>query len=184
MTLATADQRGNPWASPVWYATADYREFIWVSSTEARHSRNIAVPPELGIVIFDSHQRPGAGEAVYVSARAGQVPDHDLDRCLDIFSTTSQRQRLPAWNREDVRSPARLRLYHATASEHYLLSSTDERIPVVLASQRAGDPIRPHLKQAASSPSLYRKVVTRFARVHPGSPRRENQEPTYDAKGR
>src|SRR5439155_1471157 len=76
--------------------------------------------------------------------------DYDLDRCLDIFSTTSQRQRLPAWNREDVRSPARLRLYHATASEHCLLSSTDERIPVVLASQRAGDPIRPHLKQAAS----------------------------------
>jgi hypothetical protein len=52
--------------------------------------------PELAIVIFDSHQRPYTSEAVYVSARAGQVPDHDLDRCLDIFSTTSQRQRLPA----------------------------------------------------------------------------------------
>ena len=31
MTLATADPAGVPWASPVWYAVADYREFFWVS---------------------------------------------------------------------------------------------------------------------------------------------------------
>jgi hypothetical protein len=150
MTLATADQRGKPMGLP---GLVRHRRLPRVHLglfNGARHSRNIAVRPELAIVILDSHERPGTGEAVYVSAPAGQVHDHDLDRCLDIFSTTSQRQRLPAWNRQDVRSPARLRLYHATASEHYLLSSTDERIPVVLASQRAGDPIRPHLKQAAS----------------------------------
>ena len=29
MTIATADENGLPWASPVWYATADYREFFW-----------------------------------------------------------------------------------------------------------------------------------------------------------
>ena len=130
MTLATADRRGNPWASPVWYASADYREFVWVSSPEARHSRNIAVRPELAIVIFDSQQRPGTGEAVYVSARAELVPDHDLDRCLDIFSAVSRRQGLAVWERQAVQPPARLRLYHATAIEHYVLSSRDERIPV------------------------------------------------------
>ena len=29
MTLGTADADGLPWASPVWYATESYREFLW-----------------------------------------------------------------------------------------------------------------------------------------------------------
>jgi pyridoxine/pyridoxamine 5'-phosphate oxidase len=132
MTLATADEHGNPWASPVWYASADYREIIWVSSPQARHSQNLALRPELAIVIFDSQQRPGTGEAVYISARAEQVPEPDLDRCLGIFSTVSQGQGLPVWHRSDVEPPSRLRLYHATAAEHFVLSSRDERLPVVL----------------------------------------------------
>jgi pyridoxine/pyridoxamine 5'-phosphate oxidase len=132
MTLATADEHGNPWASPVWYATADYREFIWVSSPQARHSRNLAVRPELAIVIFDSQQRPGTGEAVYVSARAEQVAEPDLDRCLGIYSTISQRQGLAPWSRQDVQPRARFRVYHAIATEHFVLSAGDERLHVVL----------------------------------------------------
>jgi hypothetical protein len=42
MTPGTADQRGRPWVSPVWYAPAGYREFLWVSDSEALHSRNLA----------------------------------------------------------------------------------------------------------------------------------------------
>jgi hypothetical protein len=42
MALATADGNGVPWASPVWYAPKDYRDFLWVSDPEARHSRNLA----------------------------------------------------------------------------------------------------------------------------------------------
>src|SRR5688500_9495102 len=57
MTLATADGDGRPWASPVWYAAAGYAEFYWVSSPEARHSRNLAARPEVSIVIFEL---PGA----------------------------------------------------------------------------------------------------------------------------
>ena len=132
MTLATADEHGTPWASPVWYATADSREFIWVSAPSAGHSRNLAVRPELAMVIFDSQQRPYTSEGLYISARAEQVPDHELDRCLEIFCDGSRRQGLPTWSRKDVQPPARLRLYHAQAAKHYLLSSTDERIPVAL----------------------------------------------------
>jgi nitroimidazol reductase NimA-like FMN-containing flavoprotein (pyridoxamine 5'-phosphate oxidase superfamily) len=47
MTLATADEDGRPWASPVWFATIDRRELFWVSRPDARHSRNIAERPEL-----------------------------------------------------------------------------------------------------------------------------------------
>lgn len=132
MTLATAGDDGTPWASPVWYATADCREFVWVSAPEARHSRNLAQRPELAIVIFDSQQRPSTGEAVYLSARAEQVPEDEIDRCLEIFSVVSQRQGLPEWKRENVQPPARLRLYRATATEVFILTGLDERLAVDL----------------------------------------------------
>jgi Pyridoxamine 5'-phosphate oxidase len=35
MVIATADESGRPWASPVYFAVEDYRNFYWVSSLEA-----------------------------------------------------------------------------------------------------------------------------------------------------
>ena len=51
MTIATADGDGRPWVSPEWFAAASETEFLWVSAPEARHSRNLAVRPEVAIVM-------------------------------------------------------------------------------------------------------------------------------------
>ena len=40
MVLATADDTGRPWSSPVYLAHDRYAEFLWVSAPEATHSRN------------------------------------------------------------------------------------------------------------------------------------------------
>ncbi|HWL91115.1 MAG TPA: pyridoxamine 5'-phosphate oxidase family protein [Actinomycetota bacterium] len=130
MTLATADGDGRPWASPVWYAPVEYREFLWVSSPEARHSRNLAARPELAIVIFDSHE-PGGGKALYMSAVAEQLAD--VDEAIQIFSRHGEAQGLRRWTREDVSPTARHRLYRATASERFVLDEHDQRHPVDLA---------------------------------------------------
>jgi len=132
LTLATADQEGVPWASPVWFATVDLRVFFWVSSPDARHSRNLAVRPEIAAVIFDSGQPIGTGRAVYLSARAEQVPEPDLDRGMATFSLASQAQGGRAWGRPDFQELARHRLYRAPAVTAYVLYDTDERIPVDL----------------------------------------------------
>ena len=55
LVLATADATGRPWSSPVYFAHIGFTEFYWVSSPEVTHSRNIAVRPEVGIAVFDSH---------------------------------------------------------------------------------------------------------------------------------
>jgi len=132
MTLATADEDGLPWASPVWFASIDYRELFWVSSPEARHSRNLAVRPEVAIAIFDSRQPSGTGQGVYISATAEQVPESEIERGLGVFSSVSEAKGAGTWNRSDVQAPARLRLYHAVAAEHFVLSRSDERLPVSL----------------------------------------------------
>lgn len=129
MTLGTADEDGVPWVSPVWFATSDEREFFWVSSPEARHSRNIAARPEVSIVIFDSQVLPGSAEAVYMSAVAGQVVD-DVDAGLEIFNARGEVQGLRPWTRDDIQAPAKHRLYRAVASEQFLLGARDERIPL------------------------------------------------------
>ena len=132
LTLATADADGIPWASPVWFATADCREFLWVSSPEARHSRNLIVRPEVAIVVFDSRQRPGEGRGVYVAARAAEVADGELECALGIYSGVSVARGAHAWERSDITSPARLRLYRAVAQEHFVLDALDKRVRVQL----------------------------------------------------
>ena len=49
------------------------------------------------------------------------------------FSQASQAQGGHAWTRADVEASARHRLYHATAIQHFVLSSADERLPVDIA---------------------------------------------------
>ena len=132
MILATADEEGVPWASPVWFATTSFREYFWISSPDARHSRNLAVRPELAISIFDSSQPPLTGLGVYVAATAGQVPESELDDGVELYATVSQQAGLARFERSDVLPPAKHRLYRATASELFVLASDDTRTPVPL----------------------------------------------------
>ena len=132
MTLATADGEGRPWASPVWFAHEGYAEFVWVSKPGARHSRNLAARPQVGIVIFDSTVGQGEAEAVYVEAEAEQLEGAEEERGIDIFNRRSESLGWPSWSVADVREPARHRLYRATASSLFVLDPRDERIAVQL----------------------------------------------------
>jgi uncharacterized protein YhbP (UPF0306 family) len=130
MTLGTADETGRPWVSPVYYAHEGYASFYWVSSPEATHSRNLVGRTEVSIVIFDSRTPVGSGQGVYISAVAEDLMGADLDRGIAIFSGRSDAHGAGEWNVEDVRPPARHRLYRATASEHWVLGPQDRRMPV------------------------------------------------------
>jgi nitroimidazol reductase NimA-like FMN-containing flavoprotein (pyridoxamine 5'-phosphate oxidase superfamily) len=132
LTLGTADASGRPWATPVYYGVENDREFFWVSSPEARHSRNIAVRPEVGIVIFDSRVAIGTGQAVYLTAIAEELPADELDEGLATFSRRSVAHGGRVWTRADVGPSARHRMYRATASEHFVLDERDVRVPVAL----------------------------------------------------
>ena len=118
MVLATADEDGVPWASPVWFAPDGYTRFLWVSREETRHSRNLAVRQQLSIVIFDSRAPIGTGEGVYMDAVAEQLGEPE--EAIGIFSRRSVAQGGSEWTVADVSPPAELRLYLATATEQWL----------------------------------------------------------------
>ena len=131
LTLATADAEGRPWASPVWFAHEGYRDFLWVSRPEARHSRNVEIRPEVALVIFDSTTAPGDAAAVYAEGRGEQLVGDEVERAIRTYSRRSEATGLAAWSAADVTAPARHRLYRATASTHFLLGSNDERIEAI-----------------------------------------------------
>jgi hypothetical protein len=135
MVLGTADKTGRPWVSPVYYAAEGYTELYWVSSPEARHSRNLATRPELSIVVFDSQAPIGTGQGVYMAGVADEPSAGDLERGIGVFSRSSVAHGALEWKPEDVVAPALYRLYRATVSEHFVLDPAgrpDHRTPVSL----------------------------------------------------
>jgi len=125
MVLGTADQAGVPWVTPVWFAQSDYRRFIWVSSPDRRHSRNVKARPEVSIAIFNSQVAVGSGQAVYMSARAEELSGTELERDVAVFDAAGQAQGLARrWALEDMVAPAPYRLYRATVSQHWVLDQT------------------------------------------------------------
>ena len=135
MVLGTADESGQPWVSPVYYASAGYKEFYWVSSPEVRHSRNITVRPHVSIVIFDSQAPIGTRPGVYMSGIAEELAGADLDRGIEIFSRSSLAHGGHEWKLEDVGASTLYRLYRVTASEHWIrdpVGRPDHRTSVVV----------------------------------------------------
>lgn len=130
MTLATADADGVPWASPVWFATDDHRRFYWVSDPATQHSRNLAVRPQLSLVIFDSTAPISTGQGVYVAALADQPTGAELEHAVGVFSARALAQGGVAWTVADVTGDARLRLYRATAVERWVGNRNDQRTPL------------------------------------------------------
>ena len=136
MTVATADAEGRPWASPVWYAHDDYRELLWVSRPDARHSRNLAARQEVAIVIFDSTVPESEAQALYVEATGEELADPS--RAIEVYSRRSQALGVRPWAMADVTGDAPHRLYRATPRAHYLLETTDRRAAIDFGARRAG----------------------------------------------
>lgn len=138
MVLGTVDPSGRPRVSPVWFSLVDHRDVYWLSSPTAHHSRNIEERPQVSIVVFDSRADPHTGQAVYLEATAGQVPDGELAvACAEAFrDVADELSYTPAALRDE---PFALYRARVTASEVHVRgrdfgdgSGPDQRVPVEL----------------------------------------------------
>ena len=132
MVVSTADRSGQPWASPVYFAHRDYRDFFWISQPDATHSENLRERREVGIAIFDSTQPIGTGKGAYVLGVARELPAHETAEGIEVFSKRSVSHGGEEISAEDVSPPARHRLYQATAEAIYVLDDHDHRVEVSL----------------------------------------------------
>jgi predicted pyridoxine 5'-phosphate oxidase superfamily flavin-nucleotide-binding protein len=121
MALGTANETGHPWVSPVWFASEDYRSFHWVSSPDAKHSRNLASDPRVAIAIFDSSVPVGGAQAVYMAGVGGELTGVELERGLEIFDRVARADHGRAYAFDDVQGSALFRLFRAIVSEHWVL---------------------------------------------------------------
>ncbi len=138
MVLGTVDPSGRARVSPVWFSLVDDRDVYWLSSPEAHHSRNIQQRPDVSIVVFDSTADPYTGQAVYLEATAGRVPDDELgDACAKAFRDVDDSLSFTPESLQHERFV--LFRAHVTASEVHVRgrdfgdgSGTDQRVPVRL----------------------------------------------------
>ena len=117
LVLGTTEPDGRSRVSPVYVTWDGAHDFYWVSSPEARHSRNVADRPAVSGVVFDSTLLPGETRAVYVTATASEVPLKDLpEQCDRAFRHLSLGAR--AFEPAELSGEARLRLYHGVVERH------------------------------------------------------------------
>jgi len=116
MSLGTVDPDGRARVTPVFFATADHRELVWVSDPRTRHSRNVEARPQIGISVFDSGtplEREGYG--VTLEAVADRPAGRDLDRALETLARRSAAHGGRHWGHELIEPRAPLRVYRAVA---------------------------------------------------------------------
>ncbi|MET9274449.1 pyridoxamine 5'-phosphate oxidase family protein [Kribbella sp. NPDC003557] len=117
LVLGTVGADGLPWVTPVYFTPDGHDAFYWVSSPDALHSRNVAERPDVSIAIFDSSVPIGGASAVYCRARAAQVPEDELERCVALYA--ARYPELRAYSVEELHDD--IRLYRARPTEHWIL---------------------------------------------------------------
>jgi nitroimidazol reductase NimA-like FMN-containing flavoprotein (pyridoxamine 5'-phosphate oxidase superfamily) len=113
MVIATADQNGKPWISPVSFQPDSEYSLYWVSSKEALHSQNIRNRPEVAIVIVGKTP-DGAVDGVYFDAMATELEDEaDVKHAVAIFAKRPKEPRFDVNSISQVTGDAVWRLYKA-----------------------------------------------------------------------
>lgn len=112
MTIATADEDGQPWVSPVFYAHDDEHNLYWVSHKGALHSTLVRRRAEIAIVIHDTAY--GAIDAVYIAATAVELSGEVAVRHgMTVMATRPQSEKWKINDISEVTGDGPWRIYKA-----------------------------------------------------------------------
>ena len=118
MTLATIDDGGRPWVSPVFYALDDEHRLYWTSDVDARHSAALRTAAAVAIVV---HGRlDGRTDAVYLDATAVELSgEAEVREGIAVMARGNDRQPDRWWidGIDDVTGDGPWRVYRATPQE-------------------------------------------------------------------
>jgi nitroimidazol reductase NimA-like FMN-containing flavoprotein (pyridoxamine 5'-phosphate oxidase superfamily) len=77
ITIATVNEDGQPWNSPVYSGFDDELNFYWSSDKDSNHSKNVRRDSRIFLVIYDSTVPEGAGEGAYILAKAYELREKE-----------------------------------------------------------------------------------------------------------
>ncbi len=82
--LATADNAGTPWNTPLFIAFDADLNFYWSSFPDSQHSRNIQANHQGFLVIFNPEQ---GGKGVYIQAKVAELATRgEITNALKLLS--------------------------------------------------------------------------------------------------
>jgi general stress protein 26 len=86
LTVATVDENGQPWSTPLaGFHDSEYN-FYWASWSENQHSKNIRSNRKVFITIYDSTPPDGPTEGVYIIAEAIELADEtEINQSALVF---------------------------------------------------------------------------------------------------
>jgi uncharacterized protein YhbP (UPF0306 family) len=114
MIIATADDRGKPWISPVFFVHDEQYNLYWVSYKDALHSRNVRVKAQVAIVIFGPVPPEGKIDAVYIDAEANELEDETaIVAAMRVLAGHIQEDKYMIKGISDVSGEAAWRIYKA-----------------------------------------------------------------------
>ncbi|MEB3343329.1 pyridoxamine 5'-phosphate oxidase family protein [Okeania sp.] len=89
LTLATVDQQGQPWNSPVYSSFDEDYTFYWSSWIENQHSQNIVNNGRVFAVVYDSRAVSGEAFGVYFQgvAEVIEAENEIFNKAIDTIDT-------------------------------------------------------------------------------------------------
>lgn len=127
MTIATSNNKGEPWISNVYFVCDDEFNLYWYSSKKTQHSQLINSNPKIAFCIFNSTAVGDDVDAVYGKANVEEVEDRsNLLQALTLYAKKmlktgfiSSIKQLQSFVRryKDFLGDSELRLYKATPTE-------------------------------------------------------------------
>ena len=85
MTLATSDNAGNPWVSPVVYAYDKDCNSYFVSIPISKDCLNMSYNNNIAVAIFDSRQKLGEGVGLQTEGKVKEVKISELPKTALIY---------------------------------------------------------------------------------------------------
>ena len=88
-TLATVNEDGSPWSTPV-HIVADEDAIYWFSSEEAQHSGNLARDERVSVTLFSRDESHGP-KGVYINGTAEKVSDDARNAVVALYAERAGR---------------------------------------------------------------------------------------------
>jgi uncharacterized protein YhbP (UPF0306 family) len=86
VTIATTNEKGKPWISPVAYTLDNDYNLYFISMPTSKHGKNIEVNNNIAAAIFDSQQLWGDGIGLQIEAKVEIVKLKDIPRAIKLYA--------------------------------------------------------------------------------------------------